>query len=107
MNTENIIRKREGKLRNSSAPFETPSEQKLPDAPSERKSSSILDDFWDEAGLAAELNVSQITLARWRMQRRGPPVTHIGRAVLYKKSSVKAWVAAQERPAQTLRTAVA
>jgi len=68
---------------------------------------SILDEYWDEAGLAGELNVAQITLARWRMQRRGPPVTHIGRSVFYKKSSVKAWVAAQERPAQTLRTAIA
>jgi hypothetical protein len=97
MNTENTIRKREEELRNSSASFEAPSERKT----------TILDEYWDEAGLAAELNVSCITLARWRMQRRGPPVTHIGRAVFYRKTSVKAWVAAQERPAQTLRTAIA
>jgi predicted DNA-binding transcriptional regulator AlpA len=71
------------------------------------RKSSILDDFFDIDECAAELGVSAVSLARWRMQRHGPPVTHIGRNVYYRKSSVKAWVAAQEHPAQTLRTAIA
>jgi len=59
--------------------------------------SSILDEYFDPSGCAAALRVSALTLSRWRMQKKGPPVTYIGRTILYKKSSVKSWLAAQER----------
>ena len=62
----------------------------------------ILSDYWDEDECAAELNVAALTLKRWRPQKKGPPVTYIGRTPYYKKTSVKAWVAAQERPAERL-----
>jgi hypothetical protein len=70
----------------------------------ERKS-SILADFFDEDELSVELGVAKISLARWRMLRQGPPVTHIGRRVFYRKSSVRNWVVAQEHAPATKPTA--
>jgi predicted DNA-binding transcriptional regulator AlpA len=57
----------------------------------------ILDDYMGEAECAKELGVAQITLARWRVERRGPPVTKIGRRVFYRRASIQDWVAAQEQ----------
>jgi hypothetical protein len=68
---------------------------------SDEKTLNILDDYFDCNGCAAALNVATITLSRWRMQKKGPPVTYMGRTILYKKSSVRAWLAAQERPAES------
>jgi hypothetical protein len=58
----------------------------------------ILDDYFDTNEAAAELGVKPLTLVRWRLARHGPPVTQIGRRLYYKKSSLRAWLAAQERP---------
>ncbi len=66
------------------------------------KQTRILDEYFDPAECAAELDVTALTLSRWRMQKKGPPVTYIGRSVFYKKSSVKAWLVAQERPAERI-----
>jgi hypothetical protein len=74
---------------------------------SQDSSRGILDDYMNEDECAAELNVAAITLAIWRMKKIGPPVTRLGRKILYKRSSVRAWLAAQERPASTLKTATA
>jgi predicted site-specific integrase-resolvase len=60
----------------------------------------ILDEYLNDNECAAELNVAPITLARWRREKKGPPVTYMGRRILYKKSSVKTWLAAQERPTE-------
>jgi hypothetical protein len=46
---------------------------------------------------ATELGIVPITLSRWRMQKKGPPITYTGRTILYKRSSVKAWLDARER----------
>jgi hypothetical protein len=70
-------------------------------------SSPILDDYLTEEECAAELNVAAITLAVWRMQKKGPPVTRIGRRILYRKSSVRTWLQSQERPPSTLNPATA
>jgi hypothetical protein len=70
-------------------------------------SRAILDDYHNEVGAAAELHVAPITLAIWRMQKKGPPVTRIGRRVLYKKSSLREWVASQEAPPCTVNPATA
>jgi hypothetical protein len=59
--------------------------------------SSILAEYFDPPECATALGVSALTLSRWRMRRKGPPVTYMGRTILYKKSSVRAWLAAQER----------
>jgi Helix-turn-helix domain len=67
----------------------------------------ILDDYFDTNEAAAELGVSPLTLVRWRLAKQGPPVTQIGRRLYYKKTSTRAWVAAQERPASGRKSATA
>jgi hypothetical protein len=58
---------------------------------------AVLDDYMETEQLAAELNMTPLTLIRWRLEKKGPPVTRIGRRILYRRSSVKAWMAAQEQ----------
>jgi hypothetical protein len=70
-------------------------------------SSAILNDYFTEVECARELEMAPITLAIWRMQKKGPPVTRIGRRILYRKSSVRAWLQSQERPPSTLNPATA
>jgi CO/xanthine dehydrogenase Mo-binding subunit len=74
--------------------------QKEPDANqiagTEQVRPGVLADFMDTDELAAELNVTPLTLVRWRLQKIGPVVTRLGRRILYRRSSVQAWLAAQE-----------
>ncbi len=57
----------------------------------------ILAEYLDDAQLAHELNVSPRTVARWRAMREGPPVTRVGRRVMYRRSAVEAWLVELER----------
>ena len=45
--------------------------------------------------LAAELRRNPRTLDRWDALGLGPPRTHVGRQVLYRRASVERWLAAQ------------
>ena len=56
----------------------------------------VLADFMDTDELAADLDVTPLTLVRWRLQKTGPAVTRLGRRILYRRSSVQAWLADQE-----------
>jgi hypothetical protein len=56
----------------------------------------ILAEFSTREELAAELRVNPRTLDRWRVLGIGPPQTHVGRKVLYRRTSVQKWLAAQE-----------
>ena len=56
----------------------------------------VLADFMDTHELAADLDVTPLTLVRWRLQKTGQPVTRLGRRLLYRRSSMQAWLAAQE-----------
>ena len=40
---------------------------------------------------------SEFTLIAWERDGKGPPVTRIGRDVVYRASSVERWLQAQER----------
>lgn len=82
-------------------------ETKTSDAAELKNSAAIpiLNDYFTEEQCARELDMAPITLAIWRMQRKGPPVTRIGRRILYKKSSLREWVASQEGPPCTLNPA--
>lgn len=62
-------------------------------------STSLLADYWVQEELAAELNVSIRTLARWHSLRMGPPRTLLGKSVLYRKDSVRDWLLAQAEAA--------
>jgi excisionase family DNA binding protein len=57
----------------------------------------ILSDFLTATELAAQLGVSARTLDRWEALDEGPPRTRIGRRVLYRRESVRAWLAAREQ----------
>jgi hypothetical protein len=59
----------------------------------------ILAEFLTREELAAELRRNPRTLDRWDVLGMGPPRTLIGRQILYRRVSVKKWLAAQERPA--------
>jgi hypothetical protein len=60
-------------------------------------SEPILSEFLTKEELAAELRRNPRTLDRWDVLGLGPPRTHVGRQVLYRRASVERWLAAQER----------
>jgi len=43
---------------------------------------------------------SEFTLMAWERDGKGPPVTRVGRDVLYRIQSVEKWLQAQERAAR-------
>jgi hypothetical protein len=55
--------------------------------------------------LAAELRRNPRTLDRWRVLGTGPPRTRVGRKVLYRRTSVQKWLAAQEQTYRCLQSA--
>lgn len=59
---------------------------------------SVLDDWMSRAELAAELSISVDTLARWEVQRIGPPSVRLGRRIYYRREAVQTWLIAKERP---------
>ena len=62
----------------------------------------ILSEFMTTEELAAELGRNKRTLDRWDALGTGPPRTRVGRTVLYRRSSVQKWLAAQENQASAL-----
>lgn len=59
----------------------------------------ILSEFLTKEELATELRRNPRTLDRWEVLGMGPPRTHVGRQVLYRRTSVEKWLAAQEQSA--------
>jgi hypothetical protein len=59
----------------------------------------ILKDYISREQLAADIGKSTKTLVRWELDGRGPPVTRIGRDVLYFIPSVQRWLRSQEQSA--------
>jgi hypothetical protein len=60
-------------------------------------SEHLLLDFLTQHETAAQLKVCERTLYRWRRLSEGPPVTKIGRRVLYRLASLEAWLRAREQ----------
>jgi hypothetical protein len=60
----------------------------------------ILKDYIPRKMLADEIGVTEKTLIRWELADKGPPVTRLGRDVLYYVPSVERWLRAQERAAK-------
>ncbi len=56
----------------------------------------LLADFLTQDEAGAELKVCGRTLDRWRRLGEGPPITKLGRRILYRRSSVHAWLRARE-----------
>ena len=63
-------------------------------------SEPVLSEFLTKEELAAELRRNPRTLDRWDALGMGPPRTHVGRKVLYRRASVQKWLCAQERQAR-------
>jgi hypothetical protein len=57
----------------------------------------LLDDYLTVDQLAAELDVAPITVKRWQALKQGPPLTRVGRRVLYRRASVQQWLVRQEQ----------
>jgi len=60
----------------------------------------LLKDYLSREQLAAKIDKSVKTLVRWENDGVGPPVTRIGRDVLYSIPSFEKWLKAQERAAK-------
>jgi hypothetical protein len=60
-------------------------------------SEPLLSEFFEKEELTNELNKTPRTLDRWDALGTGPPRTRIGRKVLYRRTSVQKWLAAQEQ----------
>lgn len=59
-------------------------------------SKAVLDGFLTTEELAEEIGVHRTTLAKWRMERRGPPFTRLGNRILYNIESFQRWLASGE-----------
>ena len=60
-------------------------------------SESLLTDFLSRHEAAAELMVCERTLDRWKRLGEGPPVTKLGRRILYRRSSLRTWLLTREQ----------
>ena len=59
--------------------------------------SKLLDDYLSPEQLAAELDKSVRTIARWDSLRIGPPKTVIGKKPYYRRDAVREWLLRQEQ----------
>lgn len=57
----------------------------------------LLDDFLSRDQLAKELGKSRCSVTRWERLGVGPPIVRIGGTPLYRRSTVEAWLADQEK----------
>jgi hypothetical protein len=58
---------------------------------------SILSGYLTTEQLAEALNKSPRTIARWRALGEGPPITLLGREILYKEASVVGWLESRQK----------
>jgi hypothetical protein len=58
---------------------------------------NLLADFLTLKETAEALKVCARTLDRWRKLNDGPPITKLGRRILYRRASVQKWLATQEQ----------
>lgn len=59
--------------------------------------SQLLSDYLNREQLAAQIGVTPRTIHRWQNLPDGLPYTLLGGRVLFRISSVRAWIEAQER----------
>ena len=59
---------------------------------------TLTEDFFTKTQAAEILGKSIPTLDRWHRLGKGPKRTHIGKTVLYRKDTLRAWVRDQQDP---------
>jgi predicted DNA-binding transcriptional regulator AlpA len=69
----------------------------MADVNSAANSTAVLDGYLTRENLAAQLGKSMRTIDRWEMHRSGPPRVLIGKTVLYRLESVRAWLLSCEQ----------
>jgi len=57
---------------------------------------SLSDSHLTEQEAAKFLGRCTRTLVRWRLLKTGPPVTRVGRRILYRRASLDAWLLGKE-----------
>jgi predicted site-specific integrase-resolvase len=62
----------------------------------------VLEGYLTRREAARQVRRSEQALIRWENEGYGPPVTRVGRQVLYKKSSLSKWLEAREEQPKTL-----
>ena len=70
-----------------------------PLSPAPEPHAHLLGEYDNEAECAAGIKKSKRTLQRWRRLGMGPPVTFVGKTIMYRRASVTAWLIEQEREA--------
>ena len=68
-----------------------------PQSPNGNGSNGLLGEYLTDEQLAAELDKSPRTIARWRRMGTGPPTTWIGRKPYTKRTTARQWLTTQER----------
>ncbi|MGJ4908858.1 helix-turn-helix transcriptional regulator [Bradyrhizobium sp. HKCCYLS2033] len=63
------------------------------------KMTELLKDYIPREALARELGRAEKTLIRWELDGKGPPVTRLGRKVLYFRPSIEKWLRSREQTA--------
>jgi predicted DNA-binding transcriptional regulator AlpA len=56
---------------------------------------AVTQEYLDPKEAAKYINSSPSTLAKFRHRRQGPPYTHIGSAIRYRRADLDAWMTAQ------------
>jgi hypothetical protein len=63
-------------------------------------SEPLLSEYFTQEEAATELKVTERTLDRWQRLREGPPITRLGRRILYRRSSLQTWLHRREGDAR-------
>jgi hypothetical protein len=61
--------------------------------------SELLQNYIPRKELAEQIGCTEKTLINWGLDNKGPPVTRVGRKVLYFRPSVEKWLRSQEQSA--------
>jgi hypothetical protein len=59
----------------------------------------LLKDYIPRKALAEEIGYTEKTLINWELNHKGPPVTRVGRRILYFRPSVERWLRSLEERA--------
>lgn len=60
---------------------------------------ALLQNYDTPEELCASLGICMKTLERWRLDKKAPPVTYVGRRPFYYRPSTTAWLRSQEQAA--------